>query len=402
MDKARLAQRNRRLAEFQHRLSWRERLRRVLLRLYAVLPSPRIQKPMRGTFLLIRPDHLGDVLLTTPAIQALKRAQPSARLVGLVGGWSSEALAAYPEVDLVLTMPFPGFSRQPKRGSLITPYILAWEWAGKLRQLRAETAIVFRPDHWWGALLAYLAGIPRRVGYDLPDVRPFLTERMPYQPRHAALQGLGLVEPWTGPLQADNVPCTFPVAQADREHIRETLAEFQIPPIAPIVVIHPGAGTALKRWLPEHWAAVADRLSERLGASIIFTGSDREHGQVWEIMDKMRRRAHSLVGETNIGQLAALFERATVVLGPDSGPLHLAAASGAATVHLYGPADPGVFGPWGDPHRQVILTSDIACRPCNILDWPEDDPMNHPCIRDITPGQVFHAAARAAELAAHR
>jgi len=102
-----------------------------------------------------------------------------------------------------------------------------------------------------------------------------------------------------------------------------------------------------------------------------------------------------LAGETSVGQLAALYEGARVVLGPDSGPLHLATAVGAPTVHLYGPADPAEFGPWGDPARHIVLTTAIACRPCRILDWPGADPAGHPCVRDIAPDAVLEAAVRA-------
>ena len=104
----------------------------------------------------------------------------------------------------------------------------------------------------------------------------------------------------------------------------------------------------------------------------------------------------SLAGETTVAELAALYDGATLVLGPDSGPLHLAAAVGAPTVTLFGPADPVEFGPWGDPARHAVLTTDIACRPCRILDWPDDDPAYHPCVRDIPPHAVIEAALRVA------
>ncbi|MCC7447829.1 MAG: glycosyltransferase family 9 protein [Anaerolineae bacterium] len=399
MDRTRLAQRNRQLAAFQHRLTWREKFRRALLQAYASLPSPLLQKPKRGTILLIRPDHLGDVLLTTPTIQALRqssRLPKDAQLVGLVGPWSSEALAAYPELDLVLTLPFPGFTRKPKE-SYLAPYMQAFQWARKVRQLRAEAAIILRPDHWWGAMLAYLAGVPRRIGYDLPDVRPFLTHALPHQPDHTVMQSLRLVEWWTGPINRRDVRLSFPVADADRQYINTLLAASGVPALRPIVIIHPGAGTPLKRWLPEHWAQVADRLADRLDATVVFTGSDREHTQIWQVMNKMRHRGLSLAGDTNVPQLAALFARAVVALGPDSGPLHLAVASGTPTVHLFGPADPAEFGPFGDPTRQIVLTSDIGCRPCRIIDWPGDDPANHPCIRDIKPQQVIEAALQAVQ-----
>ena len=399
MDREQLAARNLALAARRHRLTWRERLRRALLRGYARLPAPRAQPPTPGLFLLIRPDHVGDVLLSMPALQALRRARPDAQLVALAGPWSAEALAAYPEIDLVLTLPFPGFARGSRRGGLLAPYRMAWRWAGQVRQLAPETALILRPDHWWGALLAYLAGVPHRVGFDLPDVRPFLTAHVPHDDseptRHAVLQGMALVEQWVGTPDPAAIRCDFPVSPADVAYVDDLLAPHA-PPGRPIIAIHPGAGSPIKRWPPERWAAVADRLSERLDAPVIFTGSDQEHAAIWQIMDAMRRPAASLAGETSIGQLAALYARAAVALGPDTGPLHLAVAVGAPTVHLYGPADPAQFGPWGDPARHAVLTSAIGCRPCRVLDWAGEDEALHPCIRDIPMQHVIEAALRVA------
>lgn len=392
-----LSARNRKLAERRHRPTFRERLRRALLRLYARLPAPFIRHPERNTFLIIRPDQLGDVLLTMPAILALRRSLGSnARIVALAGPWAAEAIAAYHDIDMVLTIPFPGFGG--KAGdSILAPYRMALRWAGMLRKVRAETALVMRPDHWWGALLAYMAGIPHRVGFDLPDVRPFVSLPISNRGGHAVLRAMQLVERWTGPIPPEDIaPRHFPISDPDREFIAGLLAPHSIDPTARPVIIHPGASTPLKFWAAENWANVADRLADRLKAAVIFTGSDREHQQIWDIMGHMRHKAVSLAGETNIPQLAALYGRAAVVLGPDTGPLHLAAASGAPTVHLFGPADPALFGPWGDPKRQVALTSDILCRPCRILDWSGDDPANHPCVRLITPAQVYEAALQAA------
>ncbi len=390
-ERARLATRNRRLTEYQHRLTRSELVRRDLLRIYASLPAPRTQRAIPGTFLIIRPDHLGDNLLTIPSVLALTAANPRARLIGLTGDWAAPVMAAYPAIERVLTVPFPGFTRAPK-GRLWEPYLLAWRWAGQVRALRAEVALIMRPDHWWGALLAYLAGIPVRVGYDLPDVTPFLTRSIPFARGHVVRQCLRLVEAWTGVVPDAAVRYTFPIDPFDVTTISDRLAAKGLASDTPFFVIHAGAGTPIKRWKPEHWALVADRLSERLNARVLFTGSDAEHPQIARIMAGMRGHGISLAGETNVGQLAALYSRARVVIGSDSGPLHLAVASGVPTVHLYGPADPDEFGPWGDPRRQIVLTSGIGCQPCRILDWPGDNPANHPCIHDITPYQVIEAA----------
>jgi heptosyltransferase-2/heptosyltransferase-3 len=260
--------------------------------------------------------------------------------------------------------------------------------------VRASTAILFRPDHWWGALLVYLAGIPERVGFDLPDVTPFLSRAISFCPGHAVERNLALVAPWTGPINPHDVQVTFPVEEVDRQDVRERLAVRGFPDGAPRVIIHPGSGTLIKQWSVDHWARVADRLAVQWGAPIIFTGGDHELLLIQHITDRMASPAIILAGETTVGQLAALYAGAKIVLGPDSGPLHLAAAVGTPTVHLYGPADPAEFGPWGDPARHAVVTGDIGCRPCRILDWPDDDPACHPCVRDIPPEAVLAAALR--------
>src|SRR5690606_23855887 len=127
-------------------------------------------------------------------------------------------------------------------------------------------------------------------------------------------------------------------------------------------------------------------------AAVILTGGDHELPQAQRIAARMRQPACVTAGDTQIGTLAALFERALVVLGPDSGPLHLASACGAPTVTLFGPADPVEFGTWGPPDRHFVLTSSIGCRPCRVLDWGDDDPAYHPCVREISVGRVLDAA----------
>lgn len=393
----RLAERNKRLTAYQHRLTVRERVRRQLIRTAAAVPTL-IQHPEQNTILVIRPDHLGDMLLSMPAIQALRQAQPHARIVMLCGGWAADVCAAYPEIDLVLTLPFPGFTRTIKPGNFLTPYREAWRWAKSLRKLKADTAIILRPDHWFGGLLAKWAGIPNRIGFDQPDLSPLLSARVPLERDHAVKQSMALIGRAIGSGSVSgSVKLTYPIEPADRRIIDQRLSGFGIKPSDPVVCIHPGAGTALKRWPPGSWAWIADQLIARWDCAVILTGSESESGEAQAVRSAMRYPNHavSLTGETSIRTLAALFARSRVVCGSDSGPLHLAVASGAPTVHLYGPADPVQFGPYGDPARQIVLASSIACRPCGILDWRDDAIENHPCVRDITPRDVLDAALRA-------
>ena len=380
--------------------------RLLLLRLLAVLARPLVRrKPDAITLVLyIKPDHLGDLLLATPVLAALRQRLPNARVTALVGPWSRMVLQRNPDVDVLLTCPFPGFERRPtlrrrsgqatdpstplragdrrpttgKRTSLQTlrsvvsgqwsvvgPYLLLIRYALLLRAGRYDLAIVGRDDHWWGAALALLAGVPCRIGYAVPECRPFLTAALPWNPRdHVTAQGLALVEAAAGlnPILNSQFSARFDLSQGDIMWVDAWIAAQGLAN-APLVVLHPGTGGPAKLWFAEGWAAVADAL-QAAGARLVLTGGPDELALVAQVTGHMQSAALALAGQTSVGQLAALMRRATLVLGVDSGPLHLAAAQGVPTLHLYGPGDAGRFGPWGDRARHVVLRADIWCSPC--------------------------------------
>ncbi len=369
----------------------RQRLRLGLLRLFARL-SRRWQSGREraaaadpNAILVIRPDHLGDLLFTTPALRSLRRRYPEARITALVGPWGEPVLADHPDLDAVWTLSFPGFTRRPKP-SPWQPYRLLVQAARRLRHHRFTMALVLRFDHWWGALLAYLAGIPHRVGYAIPEVAPFLTQALPYRPgRHEVLQNLTLVGA-DGEGGWERWPLHFPVRAEDA-----AWAEAQFEEARPIA-IHPGTGAPVKRWRVEGWAQVADGLAQLTGAPILLTGTARERPLCEAIAAQAQSRPAALAGETTLGQLAALFARCRLVLGSDSGPLHLAVAVGTPTLHLYGPVDVATFGPWGPPDRHRVLVSAWPCVPCNRLDYPPEAVDHHPCLREIGPEAVLSTA----------
>ena len=388
LDRQALAQRNRRLASARRRPARKHQLRDQLLKAVARIPIP-MQRAKHKRLLVIRPDHLGDALLSTPAIGLLKRARPDLRIHALCGPWSAELLSRYAAIDQTQALPFPAFARG---GSADNAYRLALRWARRLRRTGFCCAIIMRPDHWWGALLAYLAGIQRRIGYSHATVAPFLTEAYELRREHAVQQSLRLVAPWTGVVPLAEVRLECPVHEADLADIEGRLAELGIARQR-LICIHPGSGAASKLWRSDKWAAVADALQNDLGCAVVFTGTASESGMIAEIRAQMSQTGHS-IGATSIGQLAALYKKASLVLGPDSGALHVAAALDTPTIALFGPADPVEFAPWGDPARHVTLTADMACAPCRILDWRGDDAAYHPCVRDIEVKQMLAAASR--------
>ena len=357
--------------------------------------------------LLIRPDHLGDLVMTTPVLATLKQHAPGAHITLMVGPWSSEVVARHPAIDRLIICPFPGFQRAAQKA--LAPYVLLFSVAKQLRCRQYDLAINLRPDFWWGAALLYLARIPRRVGYAVEPGKPFLTHALPFQsPEHATVSNLHLASaalqilgylPLEEPYTPERYPLQFIPTAEEHKWVTELLKKEGIETATPIVVIHPGSGAAVKLWRTQGWSACADALTKSLTNNppvrIMLTGSKNERPMLEELARGMESPA-LLVTSATIGQLAALLGRALVVLSVDSGPLHLAVAQGTPTVQLFGPTDPRIFGPWGTRERHIVLASTHRCPtcptiPCGRLDFRPQELANHPCVRLITEQQVLEA-----------
>jgi ADP-heptose:LPS heptosyltransferase len=372
--------------------SHRQYIRLLLLRAAGVA-YPRSSRPAAlRSILLIRPDHLGDLLFLTPALHALRAALPTARITLVGGPWGVEAVRNNPDLDRIETCAFPGFERQPKKNSL-APYRLLAATARKLRSADYDTAVILRFDHWWGAWLAAAAGIPRRVGYALAETRPFLTQALPYRSdRHEVEQNATLLAALAPAVAADLGPTRYHVTALDCAWISDWLTGAGHEPGQHLVAIHPGAGATVKQWPAEQWVTTANDLAGRPDVRIVLTGGPGEREAVSTIATRLARPALNAAGATTLGQLAALYTRCDLVLGADSGPLHLATAVGTPTVHLYGPISPAKFGPWGDAARHLVLRTTWPCAPCDRLDWPAFALPQHACMAAITPDAVLRAA----------
>lgn len=373
-------------------------VRRALLSLAGralSVPSRSLPPGAPRRVLVVRPDHLGDLLFTVPALRLLRAWLPQARITALVGPWAAEVLERSPYVDAVQTCSFPWFDRGPK-GPSWGPYQQVVREGARLRTEKYDIALVLRFDHWWGALLTALAGIPQRVGYDVPECRPNLSHPVPYLGgRHEVEQNVRLVAaacgrpvPKRGQGAAAGLPLEFPCSSQEDAAAKGRLGEHGI---RPLVALHVGAGAPVKLWPPDHFARVGNALQERYGAQTVLTGSQAEAGLVDQVAAGLLHPPIRVVGAP-LGEVAAVLRSCRLVVGVDSGVLHLAVAVGTPSVHLYGPVAAGAFGPWGDPERHRVVLSPLACAPCNRLDYPLAFLPAHPCIRDISVERVLEAA----------
>ena len=391
-------------------------LRRMILSVVRVFGLVNIQKtaskdetkaPNTLRILLIRPDHLGDLVLTTPILHALKTRLPEASITMMVGPWSSEVVARHPDIDTLIPFPFPGFQRAAQRP--LAPYFLLFSVAKQLRRGKYDLAINLRPDFWWGSVLLYLAKIPLRIGYAVAPGTPFLTKAIPLTvPEHATVSNLRLVSaalealgqaPLATPFTPEHYPLQFLPTVEEQQWVAERLSQAGIAAEEPIVVIHPGTGAAVKLWRTEAWSTIANDLPKLLTVSassrIILTGSNGERPMLEKIAMGIEKRDAPplLLTDMTVGQLAALLQRAQMVLGVDSGPLHLAVAQRTPTLHIFGPTDPRIFGPWGNSQRHTMVAATQRCPgcpriPCDRLDFRPDELPAHPCVRLIPEQRV--------------
>ena len=337
--------------------------------------------------LLIRPDHLGDVVLTLPAVAALRRARPS----WSVGFAVAEGLEAIPErapfVDEVIGLPFPS----PKvSGSPAEWDAFAGRHAARLSG-RWDAAVLLRPRDPWSGALASAAGIATRVGFDEPLTVPFLG-RAVTEPRgaHATRIAAAPLSDLVGtPLEPETDGVLAPTA-ADHQEVDGLLNDLPVGDEP--AVLHPGVGWELKRWPAGRWAAVARDVAARVGAPVLVTGVPNEGAFVDEIVGRAEGLAVGVAGRLSLGGFAALLARTRIVVACDSGPVHLAAALRTPVVALFGPGDPAEAAPWPDPSAHRVVRVDLWCSPCGTMENPPCGATIDPaCMRSIDPAMVVRA-----------
>ncbi len=354
--------------------------------------APSKQTNSIGCLLL---DHIGDVLMATPALAYLRKTYPDAKITAIVGPWARGVLDGNPDVDEIIEFTAPWFERDPD-GALRT----SGRQAGiqGLRELFRTTwfdmVIDFRGDLRHIIAMAR-SPVPFTVGYGITGGGFMLSMEVPYPyGHHTVVKHLGLpvaialaaepsaesgprpvptadtylggvgasaIRPGELPMPADR-PLVMPISSASRDSIRSRLEALSLP--GAVAVVHPGAGRSDRIWQIEKWHGLIKRLLSN-GYSVLVSGSMAETELVEAVSSPFTTTSEdvgldvpgqvvAMAGKTSLNELAALIDECDLYIGGDTGPTHIAASTATPVVALYGESsDPIAWGPWGSNERVV-------------------------------------------------
>jgi lipopolysaccharide heptosyltransferase II len=339
--------------------------------------------------LAVRLDTMGDVLMTGPALRALRGSGARRRITLLTSAPGAEAGELMPEVDELLVYEAPWMKRDASGAGTAAADLAMVE---ELRRRHFDAAAIFTvysQSPLPAALMCHLAEVPLRLAHCRENPYRLLTDHVPESEphdkvRHEVRRQLDLVAAVGA--KTDDERLAVDVPEPERVRIRELLAELGIDEARPWVVVHPGASAPSRRYPAESWAEACRRLAADHGVQIVMTGDASEAPLVAGVQRTAGLPDRSLAGRLGVATLAALLEAAPLLLAGNTGPVHLAAAVGTPVVDLYALTNPQ-HTPWQVPN--VVLSCDVPCRWCQKSVCPEG---HHRCLRGVAPGEVVAAA----------
>ncbi|MEW5806015.1 MAG: glycosyltransferase family 9 protein [Acidobacteriota bacterium] len=335
--------------------------------------------------LLVRLDHIGDLLMATPAIAALRKKFPEAR-IDLLGGESAKAIfKGNPYIDHVYT--FDATWYDPRRGGEIWPVDVAGTVL-RLRRIGYDVAVDLRGDFRVIFLFLWLAGARRRIGFRdlglgflLTDSTGYDLEKPYMDINFDALSLLGI--------DRSDRRTRFYVPAEDEAFVDSLLAANGIKWEDHLIGINPTTNRVEQRWHESKFAELCDRLIETFGVKVIFVAAGSDSAVVELVRKEMKRRSIDLSGKIDLNQLGALLKKCILYIANDSGPMHLSISLGTPTIGIFGTTSVKRSWPYGSesPFFKAI-SAEVDCpRPCY-----RNDCEDRKCFDLITVDQVYQSA----------
>lgn len=315
--------------------------------------------------LLVQLAGIGDLVMATPAIGAIRERFPYAYIALLTSERTKDLLKNSKDLDRIFSLDYEG---RFQIGLLFNQK--NWRTISELRKHKFDLAVnLYQIYSLKGALqfclLLRLMNIKFIVGRDTERKGFFLNlkiEETSTRCEHEVESNLHLVELLGAKIQTKNLH--LDINSVDENFVSKLLAEYDIFDKDLLIGINPGSAWRLtRRWLPERFAQTADEIINKYSAKILLTGSTKETRLSDEITSLMKNMSINTTGKLNLPQLVSLIKRCNLYISVDSGPMHIAVAVGTPLVAIYGPGYKRYF-PYGDSNKFTIIKKDVDCSPC--------------------------------------
>jgi len=340
---------------------------------------------LKRKLLCVRLDSAGDVLMTTPALNALKEAVPGRHLTLLTSSSGARAARLVPALDEIIEFEAPWMKQ--RGADVASDRVLI----NRLAAGGYDAAVIFTAHSQSplpAAYLVYLAGIRHCLAHCRESPCHLLSDRVQDpepQPRvrHEARRQLDLVATTGAVPKSEALSIAIP--SVARRRAAAALATLRVPRDGPLVVAHVGAPAPSHRYPPQQFAEALDLLVAEQRARVVLTGDSHEVALVELVRGAMRTSAYTLAGCLDFAELCAVVEAADVLVSNNTAPVHIAAAVGTPVVDLYALTSPQ-YVPWRVPYR--VLYRDVSCRYCYQSVCPAG---HHACLAGVKPAEVADA-----------
>ncbi|MCX5710356.1 MAG: lipopolysaccharide heptosyltransferase II [Candidatus Omnitrophica bacterium] len=309
--------------------------------------------------LIVRTDRIGDALLSTPVIKAIRSAYPQSYIAMMVAPAARDIIEGNPYLDEVII-----YDKDSRHKSLPA----SMRFARILAKKHFDLALILHPTNR-SHMVTFFAGIPRRIGYDR-KMGFLLTDRLHHTKqlgeKHEMEYALDLVR-YLG-IEPKDKDLFMPIKKDSEEWAEKFLQSEGISKNDKLLAIHPAASCISRIWPQERFAELADKLAEKYGFKIlIIAGSDPSHINIArKVTEKMKQRAVNLSGKISLSQLASVLKRCQLYVSSDTGPMHIASTVGVPVVCLFGRSQAGLspkrWGPLGKKSR--VIHKDTGCVAC--------------------------------------
>jgi predicted lipopolysaccharide heptosyltransferase III len=341
--------------------------------------------------LLIQLGDIGDVILTLPAIRALRENFPESWIVVCVREKAGEIIEDCPWASEVMTV---RKEQKPLKSAILDQA----RWMKALRAHRFDLAIDLRTGTR-GAIIAGLSGAGTRIGRFAADgglwrnrVFTHLVTPPDEACQYAAEHNLNILFPLHLKIRDSALRITIPAYR--KQAAARLLSIEKIPQNRPLLAFHPFSLWKYKEWQVGSCVELIDDIQRRYDVAVVITGSPEERGRADKVVARCRIRPFNLAGKTSIGELAAVFSACRGFIGVDTAALHLAAAAGVPTLGIFGPSPAVCWAPRGSRH--AVVSKDMPCVPCRRKGCRDSELSQ--CLDELTLKDIHEELCRFIEL----